>query len=111
MLTSVSLETAWQVLTDFQPIARFVPNLERSQVTERKGNRLRVEQQGRAFFGPFWVTFGLVREIELHAMREIRAHPITGTARSCQGTIGPPGSKMRLDSMESERRLHAHGLT
>ena len=98
MLTPVSLETAWQVLTDFQHTARFVPNLERSQVTERKGNRLRVEQQGRAFFGPFWVTFGSVREIELHAMREIRAHQITGTARSMS-------SVMRLSTVPDGTRL------
>lgn len=87
MLAPVSLEIAWQVLTDFDHMARFVPNLERSVVTERKGNRLRIEQQGKAYFGPFSVVFGSTREIELLPMREIRAHQITGTAKSMNSVM------------------------
>lgn len=98
MLTPVPLEIAWQALTDFEHMARFVPNLERSSVIERKGNKLRVEQQGRAYFGPFSVVFGSVREIELQPMREIRSRQISGTARSME-------SLMRLEATANGTKL------
>lgn len=87
MIAPVALETAWQVLTDFDHMARFIPNLERSVVTSRTGNRLRLEQQGKAYFGPFPIIFGSTRDVELVPMREIRARQVTGTAKSMESTM------------------------
>ncbi len=101
LIASVPLEVAWQVLTDFDHMARFVPNLERSSVVRRKGNSLLVEQQGKVYFGPFSVEFGSTREVDLVPMRTIRAHQISGTARSMD-------SSMQLLSVADGTRLEYH---
>ena len=87
MVAPVPQEVAWQVLTDFDHMARFIPNLERSAVTHRAGNRLRIEQQGKAYFGPFPIVFGSTREIEMIPMREISARQLTGTAKSMESSM------------------------
>lgn len=99
MQTAAPLPIAWSVLTDFERMASFVPNLERSQITERRGNRLRVEQQGKAWFGPFSISFGSTRDIELLPMREIRSHQRTGTARAMSSTMRllPEATGTRLE--------------
>jgi hypothetical protein len=98
MLTPVPLITAWQTLTDFGQMARFVPNLERSEIVERTPELLRVEQQGKAHFGPFSMVFGSTREVRLNPMREIAARQIKGTARAME-------SVMRLQAVADGTRL------
>lgn len=78
---------AWEVLTDFERMASFIPNLERSRIIARDGLQLRVEQQGRAWLGPFSLTFGSTREIELVPQQEIRARQLVGTARAMSSTM------------------------
>lgn len=97
--TPAAPATAWAVLTDFERMASFVPNLERSRVLERQGNHLRIEQQGKAWFGPFSLSFGSTREVELLPMQEIRAQQLTGTARAMSSTMRliPDGSGTRLE--------------
>jgi carbon monoxide dehydrogenase subunit G len=87
IVAPVPLDIAWQVLTDFEHMARFIPNLERSSVVSRKGNSLLVDQQGKIHFGPFSMVFGSTRDVVLQPMREIRARQITGTARSMDSTM------------------------
>jgi hypothetical protein len=82
-------------------MARFIPNLERSAVVRRKGHSLLIEQQGKVYFGPFSVEFGSTREVDLVPMRTIRAHQISGTARSMD-------SSMQLLSVADGTRLEYH---
>jgi carbon monoxide dehydrogenase subunit G len=98
MIAPVPVEVAWQVLTDFDHMARFIPNLERSAVMHRAGNRLRIEQQGKAYFGPFSMAFGSTRDVELMPMREVRARQVTGTAKSME-------SSMRFSAVPEGTRL------
>lgn len=72
---------AWDVLTDFDAMARFVPNLEVSRVTSRSGDRLQVEQRGVARWGPLSQVFTMVREIELQPIDEVRSKSIGGSLR------------------------------
>lgn len=99
MTTAVPPASAWRVLTDFDGMASFIPNVERSRVVDRNGNRLRVEQQGRAWFGPFSMSFGSTRDIELMPIQEIRARQISGTAKGMSSTMKlmPAGSGTRLE--------------
>jgi ribosome-associated toxin RatA of RatAB toxin-antitoxin module len=46
VLINSTLDTAWSVLTDYDKLAQFVPNLESSKILESQGNRTIVEQVG-----------------------------------------------------------------
>lgn len=99
MFTLAPAAKAWLVLTDFEHMAAFIPNLERSRVVERKGNHLRIEQQGKAWFGPFSISFGSIRDIELLPPHEIRARQVGGTAKAMASTMRliPTHSGTRLE--------------
>jgi hypothetical protein len=84
VVAPVSMREAWSVLTDFDAMASFVPNLELSRVTARQGERLRVEQRGVARWGPLAYRFTTVREIELEPMEEVRSSSIGGSLRQVQ---------------------------
>jgi len=68
----------WDVLTDYDHMAKFVSNLEVSAVRMRMGDRLQVHQKGRASRGPLTFPFESVREIELIPQTEIRSKMISG---------------------------------
>jgi hypothetical protein len=72
----------WEVLTDYDHMARFVSNLEYSGVEERVDNMLRVHQKGKASRGPLTLTFDNVREVELVPYREIRSRLISGDMKA-----------------------------
>jgi hypothetical protein len=76
LVAPVSTSEAWRVLTDFDAMDAFVPNLETSRVTARNGERLRVEQTGVARWGPLAHAFKMVREIELQPMQLVRSHSL-----------------------------------
>ena len=44
ILTNSSIEDAWQVLTDYENFSEFLPGVESSQLIEKKGDRIIVEQ-------------------------------------------------------------------
>jgi hypothetical protein len=79
LLAPVRPAEAWAVLTDFDAMARYVPDLDASRVTIRLGNRLRVEQRGVARWGPFARPFTMVREVELTPMERVESRSIGGT--------------------------------
>ncbi|HUL95226.1 MAG TPA: SRPBCC family protein [Usitatibacter sp.] len=72
----------WEVLTDYDHMARFLSNLEASDVLERADNVLRVHQKGKAYMGPFTMNFDNVRRIELVPYDEIRSRIITGDMKA-----------------------------
>ena len=72
----------WEVLTDYDHMARFVSNLEWSEVEGRVDNVLRVHQKGKATRGPLTLTFDNVREVELVPHREIRSRLISGDLKA-----------------------------
>jgi carbon monoxide dehydrogenase subunit G len=70
---------AWVVLTDFDHMAYFLPNIEYSQKLYGTAETFQVAQKGKAFFGPFSQSFDLIREVTLSPYREIRSRQISGT--------------------------------
>lgn len=80
----VSQREAWVVLTDFDAMSRFVPNLDESRVAARNGERLRVEQRGVARWGPLTHSFTMVRDIQLAPIDEVRSQSVGGTMRQVQ---------------------------
>ena len=65
-----SSATAWQVLTDYERIDEFVPSVRRSEVKERLGDGLLLEQE--------WVTRVLFFTRALRVVLLIREEPDTG---------------------------------
>lgn len=90
---------AWAVLTDFERMAEFVPNLTHSQILARSEGTLRVRQKGIARYGPFSSNFDSTREIQLMPPREIRAHGIGGNIKRMDSRmrLEPEGDGTRLD--------------
>lgn len=78
----VSPAIAWAVLTDFEHMGSFLSNLSFSQVLERQGNILQVEQRGTARFGLFAFNFQSLREITLTPGRQIHARGLSGNIKN-----------------------------
>jgi hypothetical protein len=74
----VTLQEAWAVLTDFDAMAAFIPNLESSRVLSRTGDVLRVEQRGALKWGPVSQDYATVREVQLAPMETIRSTSVAG---------------------------------
>ncbi len=84
LLAPVPLLLAWNVLTDFDAMAAFVPNLEQSRVTERGALRVLLWQEGEAHFGPFAHRFESLRRIDLQPYSLIRSSQLHGTLRKME---------------------------
>jgi hypothetical protein len=76
-VAATALDT-WKVMTDYDHMAGFVSNLQLSRIISRDGNRLVIEQKGKAARGPFTFSFENVREIVLTPFREVRSRLISG---------------------------------
>lgn len=92
---------AWAVLTDFEHMGEFVPNLVSSQVSERSDRFLKVTQKGVARYGLFSSKFESIREIRLSPLREIRAHGVGGNIQRME-------SVMQLQAEGTGTRLTYH---
>ena len=90
---SVSRQTAWEVLVDYDHMTTILSNLTASQVARRNGNTLIVRQEGIARFGLFSYPFQVEREIRLEPMQRILTKNLSGS----------------LKRMESEVRLKPSG--
>ena len=101
LVTPVSLPQAWAVLSDFDAMTHFVPNLTESRVTARDGNRWTVKQKGVMRLGPFELEFESVRELELTPYEKVVARQIRGAARSAQ-------SETRLAPADGATRISYH---
>jgi hypothetical protein len=69
------------VLTDFDHMADFVPNLIASRIVSRSGNVFRIHQQGKAVFGPFSFPFESERRIEWFPEGRLVAQALSGSTK------------------------------
>ena len=74
----------WDVLTDYDHMARFVTNLEESRVLSRDSNRLRIFQKGSARRGLLTFTFENVRELDLVPGREVHSRLVSGDLKESE---------------------------
>jgi len=81
LVAPVPVREAWAVLTDFNEMSRFVPDLESSRIKSRTGARLTVEQRGVARWGPFAQQFETVREVELVPYERVTSRVVSGSLR------------------------------
>lgn len=73
---------AWSVLTDYERMPVFMPDVNASKVLQRSGNKLRVSQTGTVYFGPIPIPFEYLREVELTPSSAIRSVAIGGSVKS-----------------------------
>lgn len=78
-------QEVWAVLTDFDNMARFVSNLETSEVVSRQGNVVRVHTKGKARFGPLQYPFESVRELTLKPFERILSRQVSGSLKRFEG--------------------------
>ncbi len=78
-------EVAWEVLTDYEHIAAFVPNMASSQIISAPGEPLRVEQKGSASFLLFSFPIEVVYEFDARTSRGLHFHSVSGNLRDMTG--------------------------
>jgi ribosome-associated toxin RatA of RatAB toxin-antitoxin module len=81
LFAPVPIDLAWEVLTDFEHMEQFVPNVQDSRIIARQGQRLTIAQRGVARFGPLTFPFESERIVELSQRSEIHSSQSTGNMR------------------------------
>lgn len=90
--TGVDRKTAWNVLTDYNRWAEFIPDLLICRVISQPGEPIRLEQRGRI---PQLPTFPLVMitEVEETPMKGLRFQRIAGNIKTLAGEWQIKGKK------------------
>jgi hypothetical protein len=81
MSAPVKLQTAWNVLNDYERMHEYVENLRSSQIFMRDGNVLRIRQTGVAKFGILSFEYQSEREIRLEPMKRMFAKSLSGSVK------------------------------
>lgn len=83
--------TVWKILTDYERMPDFVPDLETSKVVSRTGNRVIVEQFGTARFLFFQRPIHLIVQVQEEAMSAIDIGLVTGDMKTyaCRWEFSP----------------------
>jgi carbon monoxide dehydrogenase subunit G len=99
MHAPVRPKIAWDVLTDFDNMEKWVPNVRESKVVATEGNVRTVEQKGNAKFGPLAIPYTSVRKMELEPQNTILSTQVSGSMRKLVSLmrVTPDGSATRLD--------------
>lgn len=77
----VSPREAWAVLTDFENMPGFIPNLESSKVLQRNGRTIQVEQKGSMRLGMLPIQYESIRQVDVVPYQSIRSHTLSGNTR------------------------------
>jgi ribosome-associated toxin RatA of RatAB toxin-antitoxin module len=95
---AVGLARAWEVLTDYNRLSQFVPDLHESRVVARKGNSVVVEQKGAARFLFFSYPIEVQLAVTEHPRQRIESRAIAGNFRELRSvyTLEPREGGMRL---------------
>lgn len=101
MYVPVPPAIAWAVLTDFEHMANWVPNVRRSRVVARAGEVATVEQVGVVRVGLFGFPYVSLRAIDTSGPLTIRSRQIEGSMRRVEST-------MRLAAEREGTRLAYH---
>ena len=94
----VNRKIAWDVLTDFTNMAKWVPNLKESLVVTPGDRQLTIQQSGTAKFGGVGFSYTSLREIVLDPQTTIRSTQVKGSMRRQVSlmTLSPEGDGTRM---------------
>lgn len=79
------MEKVWKVLTDYEALADFVPNLSTSRLLKHPTGGIRLEQVGRAQFLRFNFCARVVLDIEEYFPKEINFRMVEGDFKDFSG--------------------------
>jgi hypothetical protein len=98
MFAPVGQSVAWDVLTDFDKLAGWVPNVAQSKATKREENTVFVEQRGVAKFGAASFPYVTERKIDLTPQTAIKTTQLKGSLRRVESSIllEPDGKGTRI---------------
>lgn len=102
MQVDATPQQAWDVLTDYDHMARFVSSLTTSRIESRAGNTLEVAQHSHVGIGLIKIELDNVRRVELVPLREIRSTLVRGDMRASAFTT-------RLEPVANSTRITNHG--
>jgi carbon monoxide dehydrogenase subunit G len=99
MFAPVAPVIAWNVLTDFDNMEKWVPNVRESKIAARDGNAVTVEQKGVAKFGLLSFSYTSARRMELDPQKSILSTQVAGSMRRLVSLmkVSPDGAGTRLD--------------
>lgn len=81
-----SVEQVWQVLTDYEALADFIPNLGKSDRLEHPQGGIRLEQVGTQRLLRFNFSARVVLDLEEIPLQEIRFHMVEGDFNAYEGS-------------------------
>jgi carbon monoxide dehydrogenase subunit G len=80
----VDARIAWEVLSDYDGLARFIPDMKSSRVVSRSGDRVLVEQKGEFGFFFYKQPVDVTLEVLEQPRRRIVARRIAGNIRDLE---------------------------
>jgi hypothetical protein len=83
-LMPVDERIAWEVLSDYDNLAQFIPDMKTSRVVSRDGNRVVVEQKGEFGFFFYRQSVDVMLEVVEEPRRRIDARRISGNIRELE---------------------------
>ena len=86
-LVRAPVATVWEVMTDWDNMARFLPSVLESTIASKTGNRYRVRQKGRVYLGLFPVSFKAVRDFDLFSPERMRFTGVSGEFERLEGEV------------------------
>jgi carbon monoxide dehydrogenase subunit G len=95
----VDPDVAWAVLSDYDHLARFIPDMESSRVVSRDGNRVRVEQKGEMGFFFYKEPVNILLDVHEEPPSRITARGIEGNIKGLETRyeLHSSGAGIRLD--------------
>jgi ribosome-associated toxin RatA of RatAB toxin-antitoxin module len=84
VLMQVDARIAWGVLSDYDDLARFVPDMKSSRVVSRDGNRVTVEQKGEFGFFFYRQPVDVTLEVTERPPLRIDARRIAGNIKDLE---------------------------
>lgn len=83
-LMQVDARIAWEVLSDYDNLAHFIPDMKSSRVVSRRGDRVVVEQKGEFGFFFYRQSVNVTLEVLEQPQRRIVARRIDGNIRELE---------------------------
>jgi ribosome-associated toxin RatA of RatAB toxin-antitoxin module len=95
----VDPRVAWAVLSDYDHLAGFIPDMKISRVVSRDGNKLRVEQKGDVGFIFYKQPVSVMLEVHEEPQRRITARSIEGNVKGLETRyeLRHSGTEVTLD--------------
>lgn len=89
----------FEVLTDYEHMHEYVPDMTSSRIMNKEESKIRVEQKGKSGIGPFKFKFEVVRDVDLTPLTEIKSTLVSGNFKSIRTStkITPEGDNTKLD--------------